>query len=904
MSLATGTRIGPYEVLAPLGAGGMGEVYRAHDTKLDRDVALKILPESFASDRDRLMRFEREAKVLASLNHPNIAQVHDAGHSDAGAYLVMELVEGEDLAAMIRHNVERRTSNFELLEWALPIARQIADALEAAHEQGITHRDLKPANIKVRPDGTVKVLDFGLAKAVDAGSSTPGLQGDRASSPTVTSPALTGMGVILGTVAYMAPEQARGKAVDKRADIWAFGAVCFEMLTGRRLFGGDTVSETLAAVIKDAPALDRLPASTPPAVRQLLARCLERDPRLRLRDIGEARVLLSAPLDRPALAAPRARRPWLVWITAALAVLLLLAIGLLIHASSRPPVSAVMTFDIQAPRVPLRLDEYPATAISPDGTTVAFVGDDSGKRRIYLRRRDEQDAHALAGTEDGGNPEFSPDGRFLAFTTPSEVKTVSLDGAVASLASALGNPRGMTWLDQDTIVFTSQPRSGLLIIPARGGSPKVLTTVDPAKGERSHRWPVGLPGGKAVLFTVGGLAMPDSYDDSAVDAVVVATGERRRILEGASYVRYVPGGYLVFARAGAIYAIRFDAERLQVSGTPVMVLSGVAVDTNTGAAHFAVAGDGTLVYVSGSRTANLRRLVWVDRTGATQPIDLAPAVFNDPRVSPDGTRLAVMVGPVGKSDLWLYDFRQTTFTRVTSDGRSATPVWSADGRTLYYSSIDTQARKTTIFRRPVDGSRDAQAVASTDLRGELGSIDRAERIAYVSVNAWTDFFDIVAQPLGTSGAATKLVAMPSNDYSAIASPDGQWLAYVSYESGRREVYVRGLSGRAEKWPVSTAGGEEPRWSPDGRTLYYRVDERLEAVPVEPGPVFVAGKPVTLFRGVYNLQSESGFSYDVDPRTGRFLMIRLADEHASDPVTGVHVILNWVSDLPRRLAGGQ
>ena len=384
----------------------------------------------------------------------------------------------------------------------------------------------------------------------------------------------------------------------------------------------------------------------------------------------------------------------------------------------------------------------------------------------------------------------------------------------------------------------------------------------------------------------------------------MATGERRKILEGASYARYVPDGHLVFARGGTLYAVAFDAERLHVTGAAVPVLSGLAVDPNTGAAHFGLSDNGTLVYAPGSPTANSRRLVWADRQGVTMPIDIAPAVFNDPHVSPDGSQVALLVGPLGSGDIWVYDVRRATSTRLTFDGKSATPIWSRDGRSVYYASLDAPARRTAVFKRAADGARDAEAVGSTDQRLLLGAIDRAERTIFGSVNAWIGFFDAVTLGLGPGGALSRLASTPANEYGVALSPDGRWLAYNSEESGLRQIYLRDLLDKAPRRQVSTEAGEEPRWSPDGRELYYRRNDLLMAVTFDPAGDGALGKPVVLFHGVYNLQSETGESYDVDPKTGRFLMIRLADEHASDPATVLRVVLNWSAEMRRLVAAAK
>jgi serine/threonine-protein kinase len=710
---------------------------------------------------------------------------------------------------------------------------------------------------------------------------------------------MTKHGFIIGTAAYMSPEQARGRPVDKRADIWAFGVVLFEMLAGGPLFSGETVTDVLAAVVTGSPDWTRLPSSTPAGVRQLLGRCLEKDKSRRLRDIGDAHLLLeSAPLQ-PAVS-PTSHRP--AWSLAVLGTLLVASIVAIAWLLSRPADARITRFDIGAPPGAfLRLDEQAAVAMSPDASTIAFVAAEGGQRRIYLRRRDDVDARALPGSENGGNPAFSPDGKTVAFVTPSELRKTSLDG-VTSTVVAVSNPRGIAWLDNDTIVYAPEARSGLLAVPASGGTAKTLTVVDPAKHERSHRWPVALPGGKTVLFTIGDTSSPDSYDKAHIAALDIGTGKIHTVLEGAAYVRYA-SGHLVFGRGGSLYAVRFDPDRVEASGSPVAVLKGIAVDVNTGATHFAIGDDGTLAYAPGNPTPNLRRLVWVSREGAVSPVDVPAAVFNDVRVSPDGTRAAVLVGSIGNGDVWVYALQGSTVTRITFDGKATTPFWSQDGRNVYYTSIDAPNQKTTIYRRTADGSREPEAVSGDlDQRGYLGGIDRTEHAAFLSVGPWAGFADISRLSLGPSMALTPIVSTPANEYGAAVSPDDQWLAYTSPESGRREVYALGLSGARRRTAISVGGGEEPHWSHNGREIYYRSDDRLMAVRVQPGTDLTVDKPTLLFNGVYNLQSESGYSYDVDPKTGRFLMVRLADDHANAPMASLHLAVGWMNEVRVTVAG--
>ena len=890
MALASGTRVGPYQILHPLGAGGMGEVYRARDTRLNRDVAIKVLPEAFAADPGRVARFEREAQTLASLNHPNIAQVH--GVVEEPVALVMECVEGEDLSARIARGALP-------LDEALAIARQIATALAAAHDRGIIHRDLKPANIKVGGDGIVKVLDFGLAKAVGRDDAQPA---DPANSPTFSNvPQMTQMGVILGTAAYMSPEQARGRRVDQRTDMWAFGCVLFEMLTGAQPFHGDddSVAGVLARILEREPDFDALPRSTPPSILRLLRRCLQKDPGRRLASAHDA-LLEIDDAHAGVEGGPRAEtaRSPLLWLVPAVLAVALAGTGIALWRSARTAAAPVMRYDIQLPpKTSLAVSQWPSVAISRDGGLVAFVAGSEGGTRLFLRGRNDSAVRPVPDTDGASSPAFSPDGRWLLFAAGRDLKKLMI-GSGATTVAQLETSRGAAWLDDGSIVYSPDAATGLMRLPPDGGPPQTLTTPDLPKGERSHRWPAALPGGRAVLFIVGVNSSPDDYNNSDVDAVIVATGERRRLLTGASYVQYVPG-HLIFMRNGAIHAVPFDPESLTIKGTPTPVVNGVSGDVTTGAAAFACADDGTLVYAPGGSgpNGNLRRLVWADRTGTIEAVNLPPAFYNDERISPDGSRFAVIVGPTGSGDVWIYDIARGSFTRLTFDRNAGTPVWSADGRDVYYVTIEPSSGRTTFWRKPADGSRDREQVATTDGRSFLLAVNKAgDRLTVVkTTNTQSRVADMVTLTV-PSGAESPLVATGADEFSGSFSPDGRWFAYESNESGRYEVYVRDLREGGGRWQISTAGGEEPRWSADGRELFFRTDDRFMRATVTSPEPFRADTPARLFDGIFNLRSDTGISYDVDPKSGRLLMTRSADPAAAVSVSSLDVVLNWFGEL--------
>jgi len=871
----------------------MGEVYRARDERLCRDVALKVLPSEFARDAQRMARFGREAQLLAALNHPHIATLYGLEESGSTRALAMELVEGPTLA-------ERIAQGPLPLDEILALARQIAEALEYAHEHGIIHRDLKPPNVKVTPEGTVKVLDFGLAKALAEESAPP----DISNSPTLSG-AATKAGHILGTAAYMSPEQARGKPADRRADIWSFGVLLYEMLTGKPSFPGETVSDTLAAVLRAEPDWSVLPAATPPRIRRLLRRCLEKDPKRRLQAIGEARITLeeqisgraagaASAVGEQAAASPPARGliPWV--IAAAFAVITAVLSWNLLRPAREAP-KPVTRFSLQLPATQsLKADNEPALVLSPDGSRLVYLAAVDAWPQLMFRSLNRLEAAPLPGTQNAEGPFFSPDGNWVGFSADNELKKVSVNGGpISSLAQGIVW-RGATWGPDDTIVYAPQATSGLMRVPASGGAPQAVTQLDPAKKERTHRWPQFLPGGKAVLFTVGTLDSPDYYDDARIDAVVLATGERRVVYSGASMARYVPTGHLVLARGGGLFAVEFDAERLKVTGSPIPVLEGLAGEEGTGAVHFSLADNGTLTYVPGGRRGATSSFAWVDRSGTFQQLTLPPRAYLDPSLSPDGTRLAVASSAGKDQDIWVYDFPRATLNRLTFGGSSRAPHWSPDGKRIAYSTLAPDG-KNDIYIKAADGSGTVELVSRSDYFQYVSSWspDGKKLVCgrwneHGTRNIWVVSLEGDRKP----GRFSQAEFVESN---ASISPDGRWLAYVSLESGRYEVYVRPFDGSPGKWQVSTEGGREPRWPASGRELYYRsLDSRMMVAAVEAGARFRAGAPRTLFSGVYNVNTQTDTLYDVAPDGRRFLM-----EHPSEAESNsrqMNVVLNWFEEL--------
>jgi Tol biopolymer transport system component len=876
MALAAGARLGPYEILVPLGAGGMGEVYRARDTKLGREVAVKVLPEDFAHSEDRLARFEREARVLASLNHPHIATLYGFEQHSETRFIVMEMVEGEDLATRLRRGPLP-------LREALPLFLQVAEGLEAAHEKGVIHRDLKPANIKVSDEETVKILDFGLAKAMLPPSAAA--ESDLSQSPTQSA---THRGEILGTAGYMSPEQARGKVVDRRADIWSFGCVLYEALSGRRAFRGETVTDTLAAVLEHEVDWAALPDDTPLVLRSLLRRCLRKDRDRRLHDIADARIEIEEVLAEPAGGLPdtevAAVPRWRV-VTWSLAMLASLAMA--------AGVWSLWRTSQQAPQLRRRVlievpDEEPVAltaaavllgqsiALSPNGTHLAYVAARDDSSELYLRSLDEFEASPIPGTEGALEPFFSPDGQWLGFFAENKLKKVSLSGGAALTLCEVKNPWGATWSEADTIFFADMQGANITGIPADGGTPEVV-----ASGS-SYHWPQALRGGNALLYN----------DYSRRIAVILPeTGEERILLEGGTQPRYVPTGHLVYSREGGLLAVPFDLERLEVTGTPVSILDSVRNEGGLLTTHYTFSSDGSLVYVSGTSPA-CGRLVWVDREGTRKPLDTPSGFYGTFRLSPDGRWLAITV--TGASDdVWIYDLERGTRSRLTLAGNSGFPVWSPDGKWVAFNS--DRGGAWNLFRKPADGSGEAERLTTSENWQAPYSWSRdGERIVFVEwAETGGDIWVLSAE--GDRSPEPFLVTRFSETAPAL-SPDGRWIAYYSSESGRPELYVQPFPGPGRRWQISNEGSWHPVWSPIGDEIFYQDHSRKKWMvsAVTTRPEFSAETPRLLFEGHY--VDFPGRPYDVAPDGERFLLVESLEESAT--TTRLHVVLNWFDELKR------
>jgi len=886
--LDPGTRLGPFEVLAKLGEGGMGEVYRARDLRLNRDVALKVLPSAFADNPERLARFTREAQVLASLNHPNVAAIYGI---EANA-LVMEFVEGDELSTIVARGPVPIVD-------ALPIARQIADALEAAHEQGIIHRDLKPANIKVKTDGTVKVLDFGLAKALagDAGSAP-----DVLTSPTFTAPA-TQIGMILGTAAYMAPEQARGKAVDRRADIWAFGVVLYEMLTGRRAFEGEDVSTTLASVLKDDPKWHALPMALPPSLSRLLRRCLEKDPKRRLSAIGDARLELDdhevSAAEVPALPAPirpsLARRFWArLW--PALAGMVMTAIVAAMLWPSRPvSTGGASRLSILPPPGEQMYPDSTGVAVSPDGTMVAFVvGSVSrSENELWVRSIGSTAARRLEGTEGAALPFWSPDSRRIGFFTVNKLKVVSAAGGRAETICDAAGGRGATWSRANVIVFAPDAGGPLYQVPASGGTPAPLTTVDAARKEYGHRFPTFLPDGEHFLYAT----LPSK--NGKFDIYAGSLSEKSRTLVGTfeSAPVYAEPGWLLYVRQGVLAAAPFDADALKTTGDPIPLddePSSILDPTLsfTAGTAVSVSSAGTLAYYSSPSLNTVA--TWYDTNGTpTGSLNVPPGHYEAVRISPDGTRgVLVRSTSPSESGLWLTDLARSGASPLSSlRGRNDAPVWSPDGarvvwsndadgvQNLYVKSVNDASpaqllyESGVLFKGPREWSGDGRWIVMSQLDPDT------------SQNLW------LVDATGAKQPPAVIVRTPVRDEAAAISPDGRWLAYTSEESGRYELYAQPFPSPGRKVQVSDGGAVRAWWTADGRQLVFLGGDyrSLWRVDVKPGETLTVGEP----RQFATLPADIVW-VDAMPDRQRFLAI--APERSG---TGsVTVVLNWLRSLSK------
>jgi eukaryotic-like serine/threonine-protein kinase len=893
MTLASGSKLGPYEIVGPLGAGGMGEVYRAKDTRLDRTVAIKILPASISADPLAKQRFEREAKTISGLNHPNICTLHDVGSQDGVDYLVMECVEGETLA--------KRLEKGPLpLEQALKYGAQIAEALDKAHRSGIVHRDLKPGNVMLTATGA-KLLDFGLAKPT-----TPMVTLATLTIAAQPSP-VTQEGTIVGTFQYMSPEQIEGKVLDGRSDIFSLGAVLYEMLTGQRAFEGKTQLSVATAILEKEPApISSEKPLTPPALDHGVRRCLAKDPEerwqtardlaLELKWIAESSSQTTLAPATPGLSLRTRWTRTAAW-SAGSFILAAVATSAVWNWRRAPslPLRTISRFTITLPpgRELAGLDGGPVVALSPDGTRLAYVArQGGGAQLLYLRPMDGLEAQAIPGTEDAVCPFFSPDGQWLGFFAGSKLKKISVNGGPAQTLGDVPMGRGASWSEQGVIALAPTNNSSLRQMPDTGGNSQPVTRFN--KGEIGHRWPDFMPGGKSLLFAAAITNFNWNHAQIAIQSL--ATGERRNLVPEATQPRFASSGHLIYAQGANLMAAPFDSQRLALMGGGVPVVEGVLESTTTGAAQYSISATGSLVYVPGSAVSAQSRLVWVTRNGTEQPISAPVRAYLFPRISPDGGRVAVDIREQ-ESQIWLYDLTRGTLTRLTFEGSlSLSAVWSPDGKRLAVQS--NKNGPLNIYLEPADGSSGLEQLTTSDSLQFPASWSRdGQFLAFGEINP-NSGYDIWVLRL-SNRKAQPFLKTPFNESMPLFSSDGHWLAYVSDESGRWEIYVQPYPGPGGKWQISTDGGMEPVWNRNGREIFYRNGDKMMAVDISTQPSFSAGKPRILFEGRYERTPATGHNYDVSPDGQRFLMLEPSEQEVAAP-TQINVVLNWCEELKRRV----
>ncbi|MHC4327374.1 MAG: protein kinase domain-containing protein [Planctomycetota bacterium] len=883
-AVGPGSQIGPFRIERELGRGAVGVVYLAHDTKLDRSVAIKGLPAEVLEKPEARSRFSREARLLASLNHPNIATIYDEFEEVEGVcYLILEYVPGQTLA-------ERIAGTRLKLDEALSIALQITEAVAAAHERGVIHRDLKPSNIKITPEGKVMVLDFGLAKAAG------GEAADQQS--TATEP-----GRVIGTAAYMSPEQARGKPTDKRSDIWAFGCILYEMLTATIPFKGETFSDTLANVLQTAPNWEALPERTPTNIQILLLRCLAKDPRRRLRDIGDAGIEISETLadveSGGVVTAPLpgvSRTSRLRWLIAAIAgvVFVAAAASLVTWSLKLPTPMPPSRFPISPPQSQMLNEDRSQIAVSPDGKRLIYVGGIGRNSQLILREVDQVEGQELSETTGALQPFFSPDGQSIGFSSGGKLKTLFLDGGRPKTLCDASALMGASWGQDGVIYFSPATTTGLWRISADGGDPESVTTPHQEKDEFGHWWPEVLPGGEAVLFTI----WKTNLNDVQVVALLRETGELRTLLIGGSHARYAPTGHLLYAESGTLMAAPFDLKQLKVGEPRRPVVEGLRQSPTAGDAPFCFSQDGLLYYVRGGEWLARRQLVWVNRQGEeVEQLSLPPQAYADLRLSPDGRRLALAKFERGAFNVWVYDLPSGPATQLTFESNNSSPLWIPDGNWLTFTSW--RAGPFDIYRVPVDRSGNDEPLVTGPYDQVATSWSPDSKILLFTETSPVTGEDIWFLSVEDSNTPRPLLCESWNERSGVFSPDGNWIAYQSDREGSDEVYVTPFPGPVAK-KISTGGGHQPMWSRDGKELFYRAGDKMKAAIIETEPEFTVTDSEELFAGKH--LAGWGRSYDVSGDGQRFLMVKEGEEKRA--ATQLIVVLNWFEELKRLVPTGK
>ena len=908
-SLQPGVTIGRYQIRSKLGAGGMGEVYLAHDEKINRDVALKVLPSAFSQDPDRLLRFEQEAQAAGALNHPNILAVHDVGMNNGSPYIVSELLDGEELREQLKAGALTQRK-------ALDYAKQIAEGLAAAHERGITHRDLKPENLFITSSGRVKILDFGLAKLRPQ-------RNEVISSEVATQKQITDPGTVMGTVGYMSPEQVRGGEADHRSDIFSFGSILYEMLSGQRAFQRETLAETMTAILKEEPTeLSEISTTTHPQLDRIVRRCLEKKPERRFHsahDLGFALDALSTPsgsvnqllttTEGPLQGRHIFDREHLGWLIALVALVAAAVVSVFAYMQAKTNPGTSMTvkqFTLASPAEgPLVMMTAPAVLFSPDGSHLVSTVRTSGKQQLIDRQLSSAATRPIEGTQGAIDPFFSPDGKWIGFFVGGLLKKVLMSGGVPETLCKAENARGGTWASDGSIVFTPGTDAPLYRVSADGGSAETISTIDAETKERSHRWPNALPGGQAILFSVA-YQTGNPLDDANVAVLDRRTGKHKIIIKGGVFPHYVSPGFIVYARRNTLAAVPFDVKRLEVTGPPVTVQENVEGSKANGRVEFSISDSGDLVYVEGradeSRDA-AQPLVWVDRHGIEQVLSESRQRYAKPRLSPDGHTLFVEVADP-EAAVWSYNIDRGTLTRVTYGGVSYGPIPSPDGKKLAYEA--TRDGVAGVMLSEVDGGGEQRLSSTKRLHVPTSWTVDGTAVA-ITAGAESGYLEVWLIPLSGDHTPQILVQGPFNAGGARFSPDGHWLAYVSDESGRNEIYLRAFPQAGPRIQISAEGGTAPVWSRSGRELFFRNGDQLFGVSMTLGAQAVAGKPQVLFSKLI-AEDASGpaydiiADYDVSPDGQHFVMPKYSAE-ARKPANAI-VILNWSEELKRRVASGK
>jgi Tol biopolymer transport system component len=893
MAILPGKRLGPYEILSAIGAGGMGEVYRAKDTRLNRIVAIKVLPSHLADSPELRERFEREARTIASLNHPHICTLHDIGHQNGTDFLVMEYLEGETLA-------QRLVKGPLALDQVLQYAIQIADALDKAHRKGVTHRDLKPGNIMLTKSGT-KLLDFGLAKLQQ--EVTPA-NVQLSQLPTANEP-LTAQGTIVGTLQYMAPEQLEGKQVDSRTDIFAFGTVIYEMATRQRAFEGKSQASVISAIMSFDPApISTLQPMTPPALDRVVKKCLAKEPderwqtatdlRGELKWIAESSAQAAPPRSASAKDASALRPRWLVLLALACVLAAALAtVGILAFRPKPSPAEHLVTRTVITLPSGQRLigPDQSALALSRDGKYLAYAAIQGNIQQLYLRPLDSAEAKPVPGTDGAVGPAFSPDGQWLGFFAGGKLKKVSVNSGAAVTLSDAANGGGLTWGSQGTIIFETGA-GPLEEISDAGGAGRQATGLE--KGENFLRWPEFLPDGKAFLFT-------SPFSEPAKILIQAGSNQRRNLIQSvggfSGPARYVSSGYLLYVQAGTLMAAPFDLQRLEVKGAGIPLMEGVAEFIQASTSQWSISATGSLAYVSGGTAATQARLVWVDRSGKEKP-GTPPRGYGAPRISPDGRYVATEIA----GDVWIYDAVRGALTRLTFQskdaGNAGNPIWTPDGKRVVFRTVPDKGSK--IFWQLADGSGPAEELTNGGRLDANSFSPDGKLLAFTDRGANTGG-DIWVLCL-SDRKAQPFLQTPANEMGPQFSPDEHWLAYVSDKSGRNEIYVQPYPGPGGgKWQISTEGGNEPAWNPNGRELFYRNGDKMIAVEISTQPNFSAGKPKVLFEGRYVPTGVAHRNYDVSPDGQRFLMVKDIEE--APAITQINLVQNWFEELKQKVPVG-